>query len=780
MGHGSRQDSAPQSSRPDRSSSRQPRGVGGSWDLTGRGSINRATSAQPANPAATFTKPLPRLNSLPRSNAHDRHPFEEPPARLSFVERDRAPPTVETRLNAHEEKERRRREHEYNERTKLGKEKELQRQKTVQQVVKGVAKLSQIRKTRDIFLSKHVSVQHLSRLLGVKMERLQAALKRAGMTEVSYDHLLDSEDAALIAPEFRCNVVIDEVAAFDIYPPPLPADLTTLPHRPPVVTIMGHVDHGKTTLLDKLRSASVAEGEAGGITQHIGAFSLPVSSLSTAKGKDSKDDRIVTFIDTPGHAAFSAMRARGAMVTDVIVLVVAADDGVMPQTKEVIELAKKDQGQVSLVVAINKIDKPGADATTVKQMLLAEGVQLEEFGGDVPAVEVSGLTGQGLDNLMETVSLVAELKDIRAERHGMAVGFVLESKTVKGMGPVATVLLHRGELTTGSHLIAGEVQCRVRNLTDSAGKTIKSAAPGTAVSVAGWKELPTAGDQVLQAAEDEIKRALVNRKRNQALASLVEDVSAINEKRRVERERRGEELEAAKEALTKGQTLPPKPLMRSDIEEQDDGIKYLRLIIKADVSGSAEAVAGALEGIGNDKAKAKILSYSAGNVSEGDVMMAKTTEASIVSFGVNVPRSIAQMAQTEKVPIVNSDIIYRVMETIREKVAGLLPPIIETKVVGEANVQACFDIDLKGRKTLKVAGCRVSNGTLEKNKSARLVRNGTVIHDGQVETLRHMKKEVTEARKGMECGLSLSNYSDNFLPGDTIQMYATITKAAVL
>jgi translation initiation factor IF-2 len=234
---------------------------------------------------------------------------------------------------------------------------------------------------------------------------------------------------------------------------PLPVDMTSLPHRPPVVTIMGHVDHGKTTLLDKLRSASVAEGEAGGITQHIGAFSLPVSSLSTSKSIDIKDDRMITFLDTPGHAAFSAMRARGAMVTDVIVLVVAADDGVMPQTKEVIELAKKDEGHVSLVVAINKIDKPGADAVSVrstnsglllnglqdivKQMLLAEGVQLEEFGGDVPAVEVSGLTGQGLDNLMETVSLVAELKDIRAERHGTAVGYVLESNTVKGVGWVA-------------------------------------------------------------------------------------------------------------------------------------------------------------------------------------------------------------------------------------------------------------------------------------------------------------------------------------------------------
>ncbi|KAG8829277.1 hypothetical protein FRC17_006847 [Serendipita sp. 399] len=687
------------------------------------------------------------------------------------------------RPNVHTEKTRHRKEEHSHLEMKAYKEQQLQRERAALQIKKGVAKLKEIRTHRDIFLPKHVSVQQFARLLRIKIgnDRLQFALERAGMTEISYDHLLDSEDAALVAPEFGCNVIIDEAAAFDIVPPPLPTNTSILPHRPPVVTIMGHVDHGKTTLLDTLRSASVAQGEAGGITQHIGAFSLPVSSLSTSTGADVKDDRMITFLDTPGHAAFSAMRARGAMVTDIIVLVVAADDGVMPQTKEVIELVKKEHGHVGLVVAINKVDKPGADPMTVKQMLLAEGVQLEEFGGDVPAVEVSGLTGHGLDNLMETVSLVSELMDLRAEPKGTAVGYVLESRNEKGFGPVATVLLLRGDLSAGTHLIAGQTSCRVRGLTDSNGKSVKSVSPGSAVSISGWKDLPNAGDEVIQGTEDEIKRAVVNRKRNHDLASLVDDVNAINEKRRLERDQREQELKEAEDALRAGRVAKANVARLSEVDPQeDDTVKTLRLLIKADVSGSSEAVAGALEGIGNDKAKTKIVQYSVGNVTEGDVALAKAAEATIIAFGVQIPKSVVQIANMQSVPLISSNIIYRVMETVREKVAGLLPPIVEHRVVGEASVQQMFEIDLKGKKTLKVAGCRVTNGTLEKNKPIRLMRNGATIHDGNLDTFRHLKKDITEARKGMECGLSLSSYSGDFLVGDVIQMYEVITKPSVL
>ncbi|KIJ44240.1 hypothetical protein M422DRAFT_104588, partial [Sphaerobolus stellatus SS14] len=332
--------------------------------------------------------------------------------------------------------------------------------------------------------------------------------------------VLNSEYASMLALEFDRNPIIDEEAGFDIFPPPTHPDQSSLPLRPPIVTIMGHVDHGKTTLLDTLRSASVAKGEAGGITQHIGAFSVPVTSSSDGRS-------MITFLDTPGHAAFSAMRARGATVTDIIVLVVAADDGLMPQTREVIELIKKEK-DTHVVVAINKIDKPGVDAEKIKNALLGEGLTLEDFGGDIPAVEVSGLTGQGLPDLIETISAVAGMADLRAEQTGDVLGFVLESKMHKGLGPVATVLVLRGELKPATNIISGMTHGRVRQLTDSHGQVVKAAYPGMAVTVSGWKELPNAGDEVLQGSDTNIKKALNNRKRRQDMASMLEDAEAIN------------------------------------------------------------------------------------------------------------------------------------------------------------------------------------------------------------------------------------------------------------
>ncbi|KAG8750049.1 hypothetical protein FRC14_000865, partial [Serendipita sp. 396] len=296
-----------------------------------------------------------------------------------------------------------------------------------------------------------------------------------------------------------------------------------------------------------------------------------------------------------------------------------------------------------------------------------------------------------------------------------------------------------------------------------------------------WKDLPNAGDEVIQGTEDEVKRALINRKRNQDLASLVEDVGAINEKRKLERERREQELKEAEEALRTGRVIKTNSSLLTEIDTvQDETIKTLRLIIKADVSGSAEAIAGALEGIGNDKASTKILQYAVGSVTEGDVALAKATEASIIAFGVQIPKSVVQAANLQSVPLISSNIIYRLMETVREKVSALLPPIIEHRVAGEANVQQMFEIDLKGRKVLKIAGCRVTNGTLEKNKPIRLMRDGKIVHDGTLDTFRHLKKDIMEARKGMECGLSVSQYSGDFLVGDVIQAYEVITKPAVL
>ncbi|KAH8106763.1 initiation factor 2 [Cristinia sonorae] len=583
-------------------------------------------------------------------------------------------------------------------------------------------------------------------------------MTQVGMgTDTSHDHMLSSEYSSLLALEFGRDPVVDDEAAFDIHPPPVAKDKSALPSRPPVVTIMGHVDHGKTTLLDTLRSASVAKGEAGGITQHIGAFSVPV------KGEVG---RSITFLDTPGHAAFSAMRARGAGVTDIVVLVVAADDGVMPQTREVIDLVKKDGDNVSLVVAINKVDKPGADAEKVEQALLAEGVQLETFGGDVPCVHVSGLTGRGLDRLVETISLVAEMQDLRAEKQGPVHGYVLESKVQKGLGPVATVLLLRGSLTPGSHLICGHTQAKVRLLTSPSGQQIKLVQPGEAVVVSGWKELPGAGDEVLSGTEAEVKKALVNRIRKAEIEATLQDVDAINITRREERERREEELQAKRDRRGQPQRVEAE---KSDVDE----IKELRVLVKGDVSGSVEAVAGAIQGIGNHLAKVKIIATGVGEVTESDVMRAKAAEGMIIAFSVKAPKAIESLAAGQEVPILSSSVIYRLMDSVKNEVIKLLPVTIERRVRGEASVLEIFDIHLKAKKIMKVAGCRVTNGVIEKNKNARVVRNGETVFEGRLDTFRHLKKDITEAGKGLECGMSLVDFSD-LQPGDMIQMYEEI------
>ncbi|KAH9945968.1 initiation factor 2 [Epithele typhae] len=577
---------------------------------------------------------------------------------------------------------------------------------------------------------------------------------RAGMAdEAAHDHMLNSEYASLLAMEFNRNPIVDDEAAFDIYTPPTHPEPHTLPARPPIVTIMGHVDHGKTTLLDTLRSASVAKGEAGGITQHIGAFSVPVPATDGSK----EPARMITFLDTPGHAAFSAMRARGASVTDVVVLVVAADDGIMPQTREVLELVKSSN--VAFVVAINKVDKPDADISKVEHALLADGVQLETFGGDVPSVPVSGLTGKGLDQLVETISALAEMQDLRAEREGVLQGHVLESKVQKGIGPSATVLVLRGSLKVGQNLICGRTSARVRNMFDSHGKPVKVALPGMAVSVSGWKEVPSAGDEVLTASDADIKKALSNRERKADMEAQLVDMEAVNEQRRARREEEdGEEGSAAAQA---------------------DGPKELRIILKGDVSGSVEAVQNALEVIGNDAAKTKIIATGVGDVTLSDVMRAKAADGVVVAFSVKTPRPVQAEAATQHVPIVESTIIYKLMDEVKTRVAGLLPPIIERRVTGSANVLQLFNIQLKRQRTTQVGGCKVMDGTIQKSRRARVVRRGEVVHDGMLDTLRQLKDDVLEVGKGNDCGLNLADFNDLHV-GDVVEMYEEIELPAKL
>ncbi|KAF8163171.1 P-loop containing nucleoside triphosphate hydrolase protein [Crassisporium funariophilum] len=610
----------------------------------------------------------------------------------------------------------------------------------------------------DVYIPSTVSVASLAKLLNVKLARLQQQMKRAGMDQESnYDHILTSDYAVLLAEEFGRNPIVNDEAAFDIYPPPRHTDVSMQPSRPPIVTIMGHVDHGKTTLLDTLRSASVAKGEAGGITQHIGAFSVPVSNSANA----GSSPQSITFLDTPGHAAFSAMRARGANVTDIVVLVVAADDGIMPQTREVINLLNKGDSQVSLVVAINKVDKPNADTDSVKRALMVEGIQLEEYGGDIPAVHVSGLTGQGLPELVETISVMAEMQDLRAEQYGLVYGHVIESNVHKGLGPTATVLIRRGCLKVGSHIISGLSQAKIRRMTDSNGKVVQTALPGMAVTVSGWKTLPKAGDEVLEGSEADIKKALTNRALRAEAEALHQDVEAINSSRRQDRDERS----AGPDAIP--------------LEIAPSGPTVLRLIIKADVSGSSEAVEGALNGIGNNIAITKVISTGVGEITESDVMMAKAANATIIGFSVSATRSILNLAAQNEVPVFSSNIIYRLVDDVRERIISLLPVIVETKVTGEATILQLFDIQLKGKQTKKIAGCRVINGVLDKQKFARVVRNGQTIHEGSLDTMRQLKKDITEARKGTECGLSFGEFN-RLEEGDLIQIYERIEKPGVI
>ncbi|KDR81479.1 hypothetical protein GALMADRAFT_58853 [Galerina marginata CBS 339.88] len=611
---------------------------------------------------------------------------------------------------------------------------------------------------KDVYIPTTLTVAMLAKSMKVKLEYLLSRMRRVGLAqEASYDHILTSDYAILLVEEFGFNPIVDDEAAFDIYPPPPHPNPQSLPSRPPIVTIMGHVDHGKTTLLDTLRSASVARGEAGGITQHIGAFSVAVSNQDQGA---SSGPRSITFLDTPGHAAFSAMRARGANVTDVVVLVVAADDGIMPQTKEVINLLRRDVSQVQLVVAINKVDKPDADADLVKKALLAEGVQLEEFGGDIPAVHVSGLTGQGLPELVETLSAVAEMQDLRAEHDGPVYGHIIESNFHKGLGPVATVLVRRGSLKVGSQVISGLAHGKIRRMTDPIGQVVHAALPGVAVTVCGWKSLPKAGDEVLEGSDADIRKALVNRARKAEMETLHEDIEAINSARRHERDARAEGLNVPVAGLPSGPS-------------------ELRLLIKADVSGSGEALEGALHGIGNSIAMSKVISTGVGDITESDVMMAKAANATILGFSVSVTRSVQNIAAQNEVPIFTSNIIYRLIEDVRSRIISLLPVVIETKVLGEATILQLFDIQLKGKQTMKVAGCRVTNGVVDKQKFARIVRSGEIIHEGSLDTMRQIKKDITEARKGMECGLSFKEFSD-LQEGDLIQMYEKVEKPGIL
>ncbi|KAL6111245.1 mtif2 [Pungitius sinensis] len=539
-----------------------------------------------------------------------------------------------------------------------------------------------------------------------------------------------------------------------------PADPSLLAQRPPVVTIMGHVDHGKTTLLDSLRKSQIVSTEAGGITQRIGAFLV---QLPTGEK--------ITFLDTPGHAAFSSMRARGADATDIVVLVVAADDGVMNQTVECIQHAHR--ARVPIIVAVNKCDKPQADPQRVKQELLAHDVVCEEFGGDVQAIHVSALKGDNLLSLAEATVALAEVLELKAEPSGSVEGLIIESRTDKGKGPVTSAIIQRGTLRRGCVLVGGKSWAKVRYLFDENGQAVTEAGPSTAVEVVGWKDLPSAGEVILEVESEQRAREVVDwRTYAEEQEKLQEEEGAIALKQKLHLEEYRKEREGLthlswrqrKSALYRANKnkFCARPSERTQSAEPS-----LPLIIKGDVDGSVEAILNLLESYeSQQQCQLEVLHFGIGDVSENDVNMADAFSGSIYGFNVAASRSIQQLAAKRGVPLRLHSIIYKLIDELKEELSSKLPPLLSENIVGEATVLTMFDVSV-GKKKVPVAGCRVQKGRLDRRLKFRLIRGRDVVWEGSLAALKHHRDEVHTVKAGMECGLSADGDVD-FRAGDVI------------
>ncbi|MFV0523868.1 MAG: translation initiation factor IF-2 [Acidimicrobiales bacterium] len=503
-------------------------------------------------------------------------------------------------------------------------------------------------------------------------------------------------------------------------------EVESWPVRPPVITVMGHVDHGKTLLLDRIRSSNVVEGEAGGITQHIGAYQI------------NHEGRVVTFLDTPGHEAFTAMRARGADATDIVVLVVAADDGVMPQTLEALDHARA--AEVPIVVAINKIDREGADPQRVMTQLSERGLIPEDWGGDTIMVPLSAMTGEGVDDLIDNLLVVAEIEDLRATPDGRAAGTVLEAHLDIGRGPVATVLVERGTLRVGDPMVSGAAWGRVRALINDRGENVKVAPPSTPVQVLGLSEVAEAGDPFIVAPNEKVATKVADTREHwQRLASLGRDASATSG---------GAKLEDIFKQIQSGE------------------VATLNLIVKADVNGSLEAVTDSLRKLERDEVKLAFVLRSVGGITENDVQLAAASNATILGFNVRPDRKARELAEQEKVEIRTYEIIYKLLEDIENAMLGMLEPETEEVVTGEAEVREVFRIPRVGA----VAGCMVTNGVITRGSKVRFLREGTVIWHGAIQSLKRFKDDVREVSSGYECGIGLSDFQD-LKEGDVIETY---------
>ena len=579
---------------------------------------------------------------------------------------------------------------------------------------------------REVIIPETITIQELANRMterGVDVIRL--LMKQGAMHKIT--DVIDADTAQLIAEEMGHTV--KRVAESDVEEGlfDTPDTDETLESRPSVVTIMGHVDHGKTSLLDAIRKTKVVTGEAGGITQHIGAY-----QVTTPLGSQ------VTFIDTPGHAAFTAMRARGAKVTDIVVLVVAADDGVMPQTAEAINHAKA--AGVPLIVAINKVDKADANPDRVRAELLQYEIQVETLGGETLEVEVSAKTGHNLDKLLEAISLQAELLDLKANPHRPAEGTVIEAKLDRGRGPVATVLVQRGTLRTGDIVVAGAEWGRVRALIADTGAQVKEAPPSMPVEVLGFNGTPEAGDRV----------AVVE---SEARAREITDYR--------ERQRR-DRLAARGAASGAGRSLAE---MMRELKE-GAGRKEFPLVVKGDVQGSVEAIVGALEKVGNDEVRARVLSSGVGAITESDITLAQASGAVVVGFNVRAHKEAREAAERAGVEIRYYNIIYNLMDDVKDAMSGLLAPTLRETMLGNASILEIFNVSKVG----KIAGCRVTDGTIERGANVRLIRDNVVVHEGKLGQLKRFKDDAKEVVAGQECGMSFENYQDMRV-GDVIECY---------
>ncbi|MGA8367767.1 MAG: translation initiation factor IF-2 [Candidatus Acidiferrales bacterium] len=579
------------------------------------------------------------------------------------------------------------------------------------------------REPRPVTVTEGITVRELAEKLDVRAKDLLKNLLDRGMF-ASINQALDVPTATSLAESFSGIV---EVVTFEqqvIHEEKIREERTgNLQPRAPVVTVMGHVDHGKTSLLDAIRETEVAAGEAGGITQHIGAYEAHAG------------ERRIVFIDTPGHEAFTRMRARGAKVTDIVVLVVAADDGVMPQTEEAISHAKS--AAVPIVVAVNKIDKPGAQAERVKRQLSDRGLMPEEWGGDTVMVEVSAKTKQNLPRLLEMILLVGDLRELKADPDAPASGTVLESRVDKGRGPVATVLVQNGTLNVGDVFIVGAVYGKVRAMFDDRGQAIKKAGPSTPVEVLGLQGVPEAGDPFQVADEAKARHIVEYRQGKQREASLARTASSG----RLTLDQLHEQLRAGE-------------------------LKELPVVVKADVQGSVEVLSEMLPKISNDEVKLKVIQASVGAVTETDVLLASAANAIIVAFNVRPERKAAELAQREGVDIRLHTIIYELLDELKKAVAGLLAPVIKETYLGRAEVRDTFRVKGAGM----IAGCSVQDGILKRDADVRVLRDNVVIYTGKIVSLRRFKEDVNEVRAGFECGAGISNFNDVKV-GDVLECF---------